>query len=61
MGDQLDQGKGTGIDQIVSALNQTMKPGMKTTVLLETPNDEEGYIEEIHTVLQWTEKQNQQM
>ena len=34
---------------------------MKTTVLLETPNDEEGYIEELHTVLQWTEKQNQQM
>ena len=105
------QGAETGIDQIASALNQTMKPGMKTTVLLETmagkgseiggtfeelreiidrvgcrdkigvcfdtchtwdagydivniletPNDEEGYIEEIHTVLQWTEKQNQQM
>ena len=30
------QGAETGIDQIASALNQTMKPGMKTTVLLET-------------------------
>ncbi len=27
--------------------------------ILETPNDEEGYIEEIHTMLRWMEKQNQ--
>lgn len=30
------QGTETGMEQIASALNQVMKPGMKTTVLLET-------------------------
>lgn len=46
--------------QIAEGLNKALFPEMKTTVLLETlpfiletPNDDEGYIQEIATVQGW--------
>ena len=53
-GSHTGQGTKTGIEEIADALNSAMHPALQNLpFILETPNEDEGYIEEIKTVKKW--------
>ena len=53
-GAHTDQGAEKGVELIADALNRTLTPSLQDKpFILETPNNNAGYIREIHTVNEW--------